>query len=206
MDLLQNFLIACIFSFIGSIPPGTLNVTILQLGLNQKLKIAWRFALAAALVEYPYAWLAVVFESYITSSTGIIDNFKLISSLVMVVVGVFNLWAAHRPSALAKKFQSSGFRRGIVLSILNPLALPFWIAITAYLKVQGWISLSNNPQLHMYLLGVSAGALGLLLLVAYTAKYMIPLFQSNARVKYIPGSVLLLLGLYGFMEYVLEKL
>lgn len=201
MHLLQNFFIAAIFSFLGSIPPGTLNVTILQLGLDQKLKTAWRFALAAALVEYPYAWLAVVFERYLTSSPLMIDNFKLISAWVMMIVGVFHLWSAYRPTALVRKFQSSGFRRGMVLSILNPLALPFWMAITAYLKFQGWIDLTGNAQLHLYLLGVSAGALGLLLVVAYSAKYMIPFFQSNSRVKYIPGSVLLLLGLYGLFEY-----
>jgi threonine/homoserine/homoserine lactone efflux protein len=201
MDLLQNFLIAGIFSFLGSIPPGTLNLTILQLGLDRKLKIAWRFALAAALVEYPYAWLAVVFENYITSTPVIIDNVRLISSLVMIVVGVFNLWSAHRPSMLTQKLQSSGFRRGVLLSVLNPLALPFWVAITAYLKLQGWIEVSGNAHLHAYLLGITVGALGLLLFVAYSAKYLIPFFQSNSRVKYIPGGVLLLLGVYGIVEY-----
>src|SRR5688572_5925833 len=139
MDVLQNFFLAFIFSFLGSIPPGTLNLTVLQLGLDKKINIAWRFAAAAALIEYPYAWLAVAFKNYITTSPVILDNFKLISAVVMITLGALNIWSAQRPTVFTEKFQESGFRRGIVLSILNPLAMPFWIAVTAYLSVQGWI-------------------------------------------------------------------
>src|SRR5688500_2444634 len=96
MDMLQNFLLAFLFSFLGSIPPGTLNLTVLQLGLEKKMNIAWRFAIAAALIEYPYAWLAVTFENYITSSSVILGNFKLISAIVMISLGALNIWSAQK--------------------------------------------------------------------------------------------------------------
>lgn len=203
MALLQNFLFAFVFSFLGSIPPGTLNLTVLQLGLEKKINIAWRFAVAAAIIEYPYAWLAVTFESYITSSPVILDNFKLISAVVMIALGGLNIWSAYKPTVLTEKFQESGFRRGVVLSILNPLALPFWIAITAYLKVQGWIVLPDNTHLHMYLLGISLGAFALLILLAYMAKRMVSLLKAGSSIKLIPGLVLLALGIYAFVEYLL---
>jgi threonine/homoserine/homoserine lactone efflux protein len=63
-----NFLWGFFFSFIGSIPPGTINLTCVQLGLEKKIKIAWRFAIAASVMEYPYAWIAVEFAEWITSS------------------------------------------------------------------------------------------------------------------------------------------
>jgi threonine/homoserine/homoserine lactone efflux protein len=203
MEVLQIFLIAFAFSFIGSIPPGTLNLTILQLGLEGKINIAWRFAIAAALIEYPYAWLAVVFENLITTSPVILNNFKLLTAVVMILLGILNVWSARKPSVLAEKFQKSGFRRGILLGILNPLALPFWIAVTAYLIVQGWINLSGGLQLHSYLLGISLGALALFMFVAYTARWMTPFFQSSSKVKLIPGIILLVLGLYALAEYLL---
>ena len=80
MEMLQAFLMAFVFSFLGSIPPGTLNLTMVRLGLEHKMTIAWRFALAAALIEYPYAWLALLFEDWITSSPAVIQNFKLKST------------------------------------------------------------------------------------------------------------------------------
>ncbi len=203
MEVLQNFLLAFLFSFLGSIPPGTLNLTILQLGVEKKTSIAWRFALAAALIEYPYAWLAVSFESFITSSPVILDNFKLISAIAMILLGIFNIWSAQKPTVFIERFQESGFGRGIILSILNPLAMPFWIAITAYLSVQGWIVLDSNSHLHSYLLGISLGAFTLLIGVAYLARRMMSIFQAGSKIKLIPGLLLLALGLYAFIDYLL---
>jgi hypothetical protein len=81
------------------------------------------------------------------------------------------------------------------------LALPFWIAITAYLNVHGWINLSTGSQLHSYLLGISLGAFALLMLVAYLARLVMTVYQPGSRIKLIPGFVLLALGLYAFIEY-----
>src|SRR5688500_11666375 len=149
MMLILTFLLAFAFSFIGSIPPGTLNLTVIQLGLEHRIGIAWRFAIAAAIVEYPYAWLAVEFESLITSSPVITQNIQLIASLIMIVLGAFNVLSARKPGKFYNRFNDSGFRRGIVLGILNPLALPFWIGVTAYLKSQKWIMLSSNLEVHI---------------------------------------------------------
>ncbi|MFN7260132.1 MAG: hypothetical protein ACK5TU_09565, partial [Cyclobacteriaceae bacterium] len=95
---LQVFLTGLVFSFIGSIPPGTLNVTVLQLGLDKKMGVALRFALAVSIIEYPYAWIAVAFEDWLTSSPLIIENFQLITAVVMTVLGLFTLWASRKPS------------------------------------------------------------------------------------------------------------
>ena len=148
--ILQVFVAGFVFSFIGSIPPGTLNILVLQLGLQNKVRTALRFSLAVAIVEYPYAWIAVVFENLITSSPAITKNFQLTGAVVMTTIGIINLWSARKPSTFSLKFQDSGFRRGLVLSILNPQAIPFWIAVTAYLKIEGWIDLSTGWLIHTY--------------------------------------------------------
>jgi threonine/homoserine/homoserine lactone efflux protein len=204
MNVLQTFLIAFVFSFLGSIPPGTLNLTMLRLGLEHKMNIAWRFALAAALVEYPYAWLALLFEDWITSSPAVVNNFRLISAIVMIVLGIVTIRAASKPARDVETVRESGFRKGLLLSILNPLALPFWIGITAYLKSQGWITLSSTAEVHSYLFGISLGALALLILIVYLARKATVAFSSHAKVKFIPGVVLLLLGVYALVQYLVS--
>lgn len=201
MVLLTAFALSFFFSFIGSIPPGTINLTILQLGLEHKIKIAWRFALAAALVEYPYAWLAVKFENFITSSPVVVENMHLLTAIVMTVLGILNLWSSSKPSTFTQKFSESGFRRGIVLGILNPLAMPYWIGITAYLRSQQWLDLSSTLALQSYLLGVSLGALAILVVLMHLAKKIAQGFQHNPWIKKIPGIMMLVLGLYAFAQY-----
>lgn len=201
MVVIINFCVAFIFSFIGTIPPGSLNLIILQLGFQQKIKIAWRFALAACIVEYPYAWIAVKFEELITSSPFIVKNIELIAAIVMTALGTFNLISARKPSKFSERFNNSGFRRGIVLSILNPLVLPFWIGTTAYLNGMKWIDLSNGARLHAYLVGISLGSLALFVVFIYLAKRIVLEFHHQAALQKIPGIVLLALGLYAFIQY-----
>lgn len=201
--ILQVFLIGLAFSFVGSIPPGTLNILVLQLGLENKIKIALRFALAVAIVEYPYAWIAVEFEDWITSSPLVLQNFQLTGATVMTTIGVFSLWSARKPSEFSVRFQQSGFRRGLVLSILNPQAIPFWIAVTAYLKMEGWIDLSTNMRLHSYVLGTSVGVMILLTILAVMARKVSGPFQTSRLLRMLPGAILLLLGTIGLIKYFL---
>lgn len=203
MIALTNFLVSFFFSFIGTIPPGTLNLSILQLGLENKISVAWRFALAAAIMEYPYAWLAVTFEKIITSSPVITENIQLIAAIVMVILGGYNLWSAGRPTETSSGFSNSGFRRGVLLSILNPLALPFWVGTTAYLNSQHWIDLTTPVGLHSYLLGVTLGTLALFILLIYLAKKIVSEFKQSDVLKKIPGIILIALGIYAFIQYLI---
>jgi threonine/homoserine/homoserine lactone efflux protein len=201
MEALLTFFIAFFFSFIGTIPPGTLNLTVIQLGLDQRITTAWRFTFAGAIIEYIYAWIAVEFESLITSSPVVTENFQLITAVVMITLGVATLWSSQKSSPMSDRFHASGFRRGLLLGILNPLALPFWVAMTAYIRSQHWIDLSTNLELHSYLLGVALGGVALMMILAYLAKKVVSHFQHNSWLKKIPGITLLLLGFYAIIQY-----
>ena len=197
-----TFAIAFLFSFIGTIPPGTLSLSIVQLGLKNKIDAAWRMAAAAAIVEYPYAWIAVEFQALITASVEMTHGFHLVSGMVMLLLGALSIWSASRPSRFTMKFEASGFRKGILLGVLNPLAIPFWMAMTAYLRSYGWIDLSDDVEMHAYLFGVSMGTLVLFVLLAYLARKVVAHFASNAFLQLLPGIVLVLLAGYSFYEYI----
>jgi threonine/homoserine/homoserine lactone efflux protein len=201
MIAVSNFLLSFLFSFSGSLTPGTINMTAVQLGLEQNTKIIWRLALGAAIMEYVYAFLAVKFEYIITSSPVVVKNFHLLAAIVMMILGILNLRSASKPSPLYQKFNDSGFRRGLILGIFNPLAMPYWIAITAYLRSQHWVDFSSTLYLHSFLLGVSAGVFILLNLVGFFSKKVITLFQHNTFIKKIPGFILLLFGCYALIRY-----
>lgn len=199
--ILQVFVIGLVASFIGSIPPGTLNIMVLQMGLENKLRIALRFILAVAIIEYPYAWIAVEFEHLITSSPIVQQNFKILAAIVMLALGILGLWSVRKPSPLTVKLQESGFRKGLVLSILNPQAIPWWIGMTAYLKAQGWIVLDTGLRLHSYVLGTSIGVLLLLLLLAFMAQKLASIIKHNRVVALLPSIILIVLGLIALISY-----
>lgn len=122
----------------------------------------------------------------------------------MTVLGVFMLWSARKPSEFSVRFNESGFRRGLILSILNPMAIPFWIGVTAYLKAQGWIDLSTPLLLHGYLLGTAVGVLILLIIFMYGAAKVAPYLQHSVLVKILPAIMLLGLGAFAFGKYLVD--
>lgn len=198
--IFQVLAVGAIASFIGSIPPGTLNILVLQLGLENKLRTALRFTLAVALVEYPYAWIAVEFEHWITSSPVVQENFKILAASVMVLLGILGLWSARKPTTTTVRLQESGFVRGLILSLLNPQAIPWWIGMTAYLKSQQWIVLDTAARVHAYVFGTCLGVLALLTLVAFMAQRVSKFIQHSRIVAMLPGAILLILGLITFIS------
>jgi threonine/homoserine/homoserine lactone efflux protein len=202
MTIFVAFVLGFVFSFIGSIPPGSLNLIVFQLGLNKQIRVAMRFTAAVALIEYPYAWLSVKFADLITSSPVIIANMKLITAIVMILLGVISLLPTKQQSStMVQQFNNSGFRRGVVLSILNPLALPFWVGVTAFLTGQGYLDLSTAWHLHSYLVGIALGTVVLLVILAYLAQKIVTRFGDLGKLKNIPGYMLLALGIYALVSY-----
>ena len=200
MELLSIFAIGFAFSFVGSIPPGTINLSVIQLSLQGSRKTALLFGLGAATVEYAQAVIAIQFEFLITSSKMIQDNFHVISASVMVLLGIINIRASAKKVRDPSKRQLSGFKKGMLISIANPLAIPFWIGITAFLEHENWITLDNR-NLYIYVLGISLGTFGLLAVLAYLASMASSLTKQNRLVNLLPGLIFLGLGLYSFFEF-----
>jgi len=200
---MSTFLVGLIFSFIGSIPPGTINLSVIQLGLKGKIMAALRLGLAAAAVEFGYAYIAIEFQFYITSSQLVQNNFTIISAAVLILLGIVNLLPRKNPSKMEIKLGNSGFRKGILLALANPLAIPFWIVVTAYLQANQWVFL-NRSNILIYIAGISAGTLLLLSLLALLSGKAAPLIKNQSMIKKVPGIVLLSLGIYSLSEFLIN--
>ena len=200
MQLVSLFFVGLFFSFIGSIPPGTINVSVLQLSIAGHFRTAMRFAVSATIVEFVYALIAIQFQFAISSSEVIQANFHIISATVMLLLGVMNLWPAKNKSRIRESFSASGFRRGLVISLLNPLAIPYWIGVTAFLQHQQWIVLNDNNK-YIYVSGISTGTFLLLLTLSLLANLVAPFVQNSQLVKKLPGLIFLALGLYSMFKF-----
>ncbi len=196
----QTFIVAFIVSFFGSIPPGAVNLSVLQLSVEGRQDAAIRFTLAAALIEIPYAFIAIKFQALLERSPWLTDNFKLIAALVLFVLGITTL-VKRKKGASQIKNHKSGFRKGILVSIFNPMAIPFWIAVTAYLVQHQWVNLSSAGDELSYIAGLALGTLSLLFGLIILGKRLVPYFRNNEVMKLVPGIAFILLGIYSLAEY-----
>ena len=196
--MIQVFIIAFVVSYLGSIPPGTINVTTMQLAVPQKNRTAIFFSIAASLVEFVYAGLTVRFQLFLNESPWIMDNFYIITAIAMIVLGIANLFATSNSRSIVAKIDTrarSGFKRGIILGLLNPLTMPFWLAVTAFLQTNNLISL-NGSLFWFYLAGISSGTFILLMTILKLGSKFATIADNPFLVHKLPGLIFIGLGCY----------
>ncbi len=199
---LQTFLVAYLVSFIGSIPPGAINISVMQLSIQDHRRAAFFLSVGAGLTEMIYAGITIAFFRYLLNNADINKLLFLITGIFLVVLGIFNI----RSRSTSKSYNNSekmkgrmGFTRGVILGILNPLTIPFWLAVTGYLAAHNWISL-ENIHYWMYVLGLSSGTICLLWCVDLLGSKFRKVADNRLVVHIIPGLLFIVMGIFNLLE------
>lgn len=202
----QVLIFGFVVSYLGSIPPGTINITSMQLSVQKHGRAAFFFALAASLTEFAYAGVTVRFQIFLSEQEGFTDYFQIITALAMITLGIINMFSKSNTQSLIQKTGKlqgrSGFRRGVILGILNPLTIPFWLTVTAYLQSNRLISLQGE-NFWAYLSGISTGTLALLLTVNKLGARFSNIADNEFLVHKVPGLIFIALGLYNLSDWLL---
>ncbi|MEQ9425250.1 MAG: LysE family transporter [Cyclobacteriaceae bacterium] len=199
--MLLTFFAALVVSYLGSIPPGMINVTTLQYSIEGRKSAAVSFIIACVLVEFIYTGIAVKFQMYLTENANINGYFQLITAAVLVGLGIVNLFKKklNNPKPVVGE-KRSAFKRGTLISLGNPLAIPFWLAVTAYLQNQDLVVLTGIG-FWVYLAGVSIGTFGLLITVVLVSRRFSLLMKNSTMVYRIPGLLFIGMGGWSFLEW-----
>ena len=194
-------------SFLGSIPLGSLNLTAIQIYLKSDFKSVVYFSLSASIVEFFYSYLAIKGEIYISENNFINSIFSYISILVFLLLGFSNLKSKNNNINLEKisyqnsflKFNySQPIRKGFILSVLNPQAIPFWIILSNFLKKEGFVQFQSIADILYYTIGVAFGTFFCLLTLTLFAGKILK--QKNVRMVFLNKSIGVLLIAMGFIQ------
>ena len=198
---MQVFLVAFMVSYMGSIPPGTINISTMQLSIQGKRRAAVFLSLAASLVEFVYAGITVRFQLILSESAWFTEHFYIITAIPMVVLGVANLWTSTDSKSFLTRVKAtgrSGFKRGLILGLLNPLTLPYWLTVTAYLQTHQLISLEGSLFWY-YLMGISVGTFILLVSIILLGRKFSRIADNQFLVHRLPGLIFIGLGTYNII-------
>ena len=194
---LQSFLIAFGISYLGSIPPGVLNLTVIDISMRRAMKQGFLFSLAAGLVEFLQGFIALQFSDYLAVHSEIAFYIQLFVIPVFIGLGIFYLLQKEPPSHEVKADNSNVFVKGVLLSIVNPLAIPFWLVWATYLSQKGFPVLDGGMNMYSFILGISLGSIATLMTYAYLSKLILSKIKSfNKWINEIIGVILLVLGIF----------
>ncbi len=201
MVILQVFLISGLISFFGTIPPATINVTVLQLALKDRARQAIALALGAAIIDSTYAGLSVKIAAYLEQHVAFSNSFFLIAALVLLALGAISLSGKFMPEVKALEKQSKiGLGQGLLLGLFNPLAMPFWLGWISVLQMNGWINVEGYNY-WAFILGAFIGEVSLLMIVVRVGERFTRISENRLLVNVIPGVVLVVLGVINLVKW-----
>ncbi|MES2732562.1 MAG: LysE family transporter [Bacteroidota bacterium] len=202
----SHLIIGLAVSFIGSVPPGAINLTAIKISLEKGYRPVLTFALAAAIVEFFYGLIAVYGAAFLMRYPNLNQAIEYITMALFLGLGLYYFFAnstqaptnsvADGSPVKSPPFISTHFMKGLTLGIFNPLCIPFWLAYTSYLQMRQWIHLEPATSI-FYVLGIATGAFAALVLFGLLGRKISDNLQLSTQViNRTIGSVLIVLAMY----------
>ena len=193
---LLYFLVGTITCFIGTLPFGPINLTVVKTTIDYDRRRGSQVALAASLVEILQALVAIVFGLVISTFLETNATFSGVIALVFIALAVFVFTRKSRPVLQDRGAgPRSFFSQGLLIAALNPQAIPFWIFALAAIS-QYFVFEYVGIYLLSFLAGVFVGKLLALTGFVIVSEYLRTHLQASAQlVNRLLAAVLLIIGI-----------
>lgn len=156
ISLFMHFLIGLIASFIGSLPFGVLNLTMVETVVKRGNKSGRDFAIGASIIEIIQAFIAIWFLDWFVHNPEVESNIKIAAVPILIILGIVFIIRDPHCKLQAVEYKGSPILKSIYLSLLNPLVIPFWIFCSGYFHSAAWIDFGPY-QLILFIAGIGFG-------------------------------------------------
>jgi threonine/homoserine/homoserine lactone efflux protein len=197
--ILLTFFIGIIANFVGYIPPGNINLTLVQITINRGFKQAMMFIISFSCVEFFFTYFIMHAAKWLS---GEVRLDTIIDWVMVVLFGVLGAitWIHRKKTPDTNYSDQESIKYGILLGFLNPMQVPFWMITGTYLITHEWI-LDGKLALVIFSIGAAGGAFLALFLYAKFAKYIQSKFALSN--KFINTGIAVLF--FGFAAYHIVK-
>jgi len=178
--LLLNFLAGVAVNFVGYIPFGNVNLTVVQLTINRGMKSAMYFILSFSFIEFFFTYAAMYFADWFATQTDLKYWLNWILILVFFVLGIVT-WRNTRKEKEVNYSQKDSIKYGLIIGLANPMQIPFWMIIGTYLIGNHWI-IGGLWPLAVFSLGGALGAFLCLFSFAKFSNYLHERFAFSSKV------------------------
>ena len=157
-----------VLSYIGSLPFGMINLNVLYVALTRSRTAAIWMAFGAAIIEFVQGVIAAFIYVRLVHFTAFEFYFKWAAVVVFVILSIYYFFKPKKKSVdfrdAEKNTKSLPFIKGLLLSIFNFMAIPFWLIILSL--ISNYITV-DWQDIDLFIFGVGAGCGGFLASISY---------------------------------------
>lgn len=197
MEYVLHLGLGLVMAYLGLLPPGMINMTVVRTRLSAGPRPATLFSAGAALIVIPQAAVALTFANYFRRNPHILDRFAIAGGAIFLVLAIFFFLQGRKPTNYEGQEARGGyFLKGVLLSSLNMLSLPFYLGLSTVLSMRDLLVL-DMPHIGVFVIGASFGAFLLFWTYSSFAKLLATRASFLARnINYVLSLLFLILGVY----------
>jgi threonine/homoserine/homoserine lactone efflux protein len=196
-----------LISFLGTLPPGALNITATQITAQKGPEAALVFAAASMLTEIIIVRLALTGMKQMIARRRLFQVLEILTAVLLLAMTVGCFIAATKMGGIANilpDYHLPPFATGIFMTIINPLHIPFWLGWTSVLMNKGIMS-PAPVQYNWYIAGIGLGTFFGFLAFIYTGQFLITSFENNQFIIcLVIGLILLMVSILHIKKLILS--
>jgi len=196
MSYIVHILYGLIMAYFGLISPGMLNMTALQIRINIGNIESLKFAFGASIIVFFQAGIALFFADYFAKNLKIIEILKILGVFVFFALAIFFFFLSRKKMKTnSKSTNQNYFVRGLVMSSVNMLAIPFYLGLSIYLVSVNKIVM-QQPYIFLFVISASIGSFLLFYTYIFFAKIIIKKISFIAtNINIILSILFIILGI-----------
>jgi threonine/homoserine/homoserine lactone efflux protein len=180
-----------LISFLGSLPPGHMTIAASYIAGQQGAEPAFIYSLGSMLAEVVIVRAGLAVINKLASKYKVFFILEIITAVLLIAMtaGCFYLSAQLTDYTEAKTYQfSSPFTAGFLISIVNPIHIPFWLGWSIFLMDKNILT-PRAGQYNFYVAGIGAGSMLGFIVFICGGEWVLNHFSENQ------GIILLIFGL-----------
>ena len=151
--LFLTLLLGILCNSIGYIPPGNINLTVVQITINKGLKQAYYFIVAFSCIEILFTFAIMRFVQWLALTVNLTEYIDVAMIIVFGILGIVT-WRSRKEMPNTDHSKKDSIRYGMLLGVLNPMQIPYWLFVGTYLISHEWI---NTGYLSLAIFSIGSG-------------------------------------------------
>ena len=201
MEFITHILLGIVTTYIAYLAPGMLNMTAVQIAIDNGTKKAAMFSIGSSFVVTFQASIALLFANYLHQHPEILQQLEVAGVFVFFTLAIlFFVKTRFKFKYRERKQRGNFILRGVGMSFMNMLAIPFYLGIGTYLATKGLLIMETTYVL-FFAVGTLIGAGILFYSYIAFAKIIKERASFIARnINYILSGLFLFLGIMTWLK------
>ncbi len=209
MLYLSHFVVGFIMAFLGLTAPGLLTLTALKTAVERGPKEGIKFAAGVIFPVIVQAHMAILGAEYLLEHPEILMKFSKAAVVLFLILSFLIYKQArkkrYQETAVGKFNIRNSFLYGVFISLINPMAIPFYFTYSSLLRYYGIIQF-EQPYVSIFVAGALLGAFSILSIYSVYARRLIGKFAFLSRnFNYIVSFIFLFLAVAGIVGNIVKS-